>query len=180
MYYMLKDIVKTLEAALPLGLLAGALIFVLKRYVFKIDKPKLYAVCEIAFWAYVFILLYRTVIGREPIYDPLSEVWQGWTISRRRWTGLDYQVIGNILMFIPFGALLLLGFEKLSASTKKAIVCAAAVSFGYSLFIETLQLVTKRGTFQISDLVFNTAGGTIGAIIYIIIKHIITKKRSSK
>ena len=67
MYYMLKDIVKTLEAALPLGLLAGALIFVLKRYVFKIDKPKLYAVCEIAFWAYVFILLYRTVIGRAYI-----------------------------------------------------------------------------------------------------------------
>ena len=38
MYYMLKDIVKTLEAALPLGLLAGALIFVLKRYVFKTSQ----------------------------------------------------------------------------------------------------------------------------------------------
>ena len=131
MYYMFKDIVDTLTAALPLGLLAGVLIFVLKRYAFKINKPKLYAVCEIAFWAYVYILLYRTVIGREPIYDPLSEVWQGWTIFRRRWTGLDYQVIGNVLMFMPFGALLLLGFEKLSATTKKAIVCTAAVSFGY-------------------------------------------------
>ena len=95
MYYMFKDIVDTLTAALPLGLLAGVLIFVLKRYAFKINKPKLYAVCEIAFWAYVYILLYRTVIGREPIYDPLSEVWQGWTIFRRRWTGLDYQVIGT-------------------------------------------------------------------------------------
>lgn len=177
---MFKDIVATLTAALPLGLLAGVLIFVLKRYVFKIDKPKLYAVCEIAFWAYVYILLYRTVIGREPIYDPLSEVWQGWTIFRRRWTGLDYQVIGNVLMFIPFGVLLLLGFEKLSATTKKAIVCTAAISFGYSLFIEILQLVTKRGTFQISDLVFNTVGGTVGAIIYIIIKRIITKKTQFK
>lgn len=180
MYYMFKDIVDTLTAALPLGLLAGVLIFVLKRYAFKIDKQKLYAVCEIAFWAYVYILLYRTVIGREPIYDPLSEVWQGWTIFRRRWTGLDYQVIGNVLMFMPFGALLLLGFEKLSATTKKAIVCTAVVSFGYSLFIEILQLVTKRGTFQISDLVFNTVGGTVGAIIYIIIKRIIKKKRSSE
>lgn len=57
MYYMLKDIVETLEAALPLGLLAGALIFLLKRYVFKIDKPKLYALCEIAFGICIYTAL---------------------------------------------------------------------------------------------------------------------------
>lgn len=179
MYYMFKDIAETLANALPPGILIGAVIFVLKRYAFKIKKKKAFAIFEAGFWAYAYVLLYRTVIGREPIYDPLSEVWQGWTIFRRQWTGLDYQVIGNVLMFIPFGILLVLGLEKTANSPKNAVICATAASFAYSLCIETAQLITCRGTFQISDLVFNTAGGAAGAIICLTIKYAVKNKRSS-
>ena len=40
------------------------------------------------------------------------------------------------------------------------------ISFLFSLSIEVCQIILRVGTFQISDLVTNTAGGLIGGIIY--------------
>ena len=40
------------------------------------------------------------------------------------------------------------------------------ISFCFSLAIETCQLFLKIGTFQLTDLCFNTLGGMIGGVIY--------------
>ena len=42
---------------------------------------------------------------------------------------------------------------------------AIAVSFLSSLTIEMLQLFLRLGTWQLSDLCFNTLGGVIGGLI---------------
>ena len=40
------------------------------------------------------------------------------------------------------------------------------VVFAFSLSIEFLQLFLRLGTFQLSDLFYNTLGGLIGGLIY--------------
>lgn len=40
------------------------------------------------------------------------------------------------------------------------------IAFLFSIIIEFSQLMFKLGTFQLSDIVFNTLGGFIGGIIY--------------
>lgn len=45
----------------------------------------------------------------------------------------------------------------------------------FSLCIETLQLVTKVGVFDVDDLMMNTFGGLLGWISYCIIRFIYHK-----
>ena len=53
------------------------------------------------------------------------------------------------------------------------------VSFALSCSIEIFQLLFRVGTFQLSDLFFNTLGGLIGFFVYkiiIFVKNIFTNK----
>ena len=49
------------------------------------------------------------------------------------------------------------------------------ICFFIQPFIETLQLITKVGVFDVDDLMMNTVGGLIGWIIYCIIRFIYHK-----
>ncbi len=40
------------------------------------------------------------------------------------------------------------------------------LSFSMSLFVETMQLVEKVGSFDVDDLLMNTIGGFVGYIIF--------------
>ncbi len=43
--------------------------------------------------------------------------------------------------------------------------------------IELLQLLLRLGTFQISDLFFNTAGGLVGGIVYFLVNAVMERIR---
>lgn len=179
MKYMFKDIFVTLFHSIPAGLLIGGVIYAVKKYLFKLKKSKTEYISEILFWAYSYVLIYRTVLSRKSIYEPLSDVFGGWTVFVHRYTGLDYQVIGNIIMFAPFALLLILSFYS-KKGTKRLLACAAVFSAAYSLAIETVQLITSRGTFQLSDIFYNTVGGLIGAVICILFKKIRKRVKSNR
>lgn len=51
-------------------------------------------------------------------------------------------------------------------------------SFLFSLFIECGQLLLRLGTFQVSDLAQNTAGGLIGALLYYVICRVEKRQNS--
>jgi glycopeptide antibiotics resistance protein len=77
-------------------------------------------------------------------------------------------LFGNIGMFIPFGVLI-----PLSARFKFAgfLLC-----FELGLIsLEVLQLVTKRGSFDIDDIILNTFGALIGYALY---KRLATGRRN--
>lgn len=38
--------------------------------------------------------------------------------------------------------------------------------FSFSVSIEMLQLLLRLGTFQLSDIFYNTVGGVVGGLIY--------------
>ena len=42
----------------------------------------------------------------------------------------------------------------------------------FSVSIEVLQLLLCLGTFQVSDIVYNTLGGMLGGIVYITVKKV--------
>lgn len=71
------------------------------------------------------------------------------------------QLIGNVIMFIPFGILVPICFQKIRGVQKITLF-----SFLASLFIETTQLYTHTGLFELVDLLNNTLGGVIGYLIY--------------
>lgn len=186
---MLKDILKTVATSAPIGIIFSFVILfiiMLKSYSFKkalsamansFKKRKFRYVFY--YFVYLYIIFSRTVIQRQSNYEPLSDVFGGWTIFQHKYTGLDYQVIGNVIMFIPLTLLLAAVLKQYNFITKKSLLICLGSSFAYSLFIELCQLITKRGTFQISDLVWNTLGGLIGFVIYILINKIYKKRNKS-
>ena len=103
---------------------------------------------------------------------------------------IEREIIENILLFVPFVILLFWALRKyILADTGLGclIWTAGRISFCMSLTIEILQLILRLGTWQISDLFYNTIGGVIGGIIYYllyemnaIIKKIAYSHRSRK
>ena len=51
----------------------------------------------------------------------------------------------------------------------KMVLKAFIVSFLFSLIIELFQLSSVIGSFMLNDLILNTLGGTLGAVIYLIV-----------
>lgn len=50
----------------------------------------------------------------------------------------------------------------------------------FSFMIEFAQLLFHLGTFQISNLTYNTLGGAVGGVIYYIGYKIINRKKTQK
>lgn len=69
-------------------------------------------------------------------------------------------LFGNVLIFMPFG------FFMPMASRYRSFFSTLFYSFGLSLCVETFQLVTKVGSFDVDDLLLNTIGGVLGYIIF--------------
>ena len=79
-----------------------------------------------------------------------------------------YNVIGNILLFIPLGFCIPLFFNKKNKLSKVILY-----GFTASLTIEVLQLFTPYSITDIDDIIFNTLGTVIGFIIFNIIYTIL-------
>ena len=75
------------------------------------------------------------------------------------------QEVFNILMFIPFGGIV--GIKKKAKQT-------VLYGLSFSLFIEVIQFVAGRGSFDVNDLIGNTLGTLLGVII---IKAIIKRTK---
>ena len=67
-------------------------------------------------------------------------------------------LFGNVIIFMPFG------FFMPMASKYRSLFSTVFYSFGLSLCVETFQLVTKVGSFDVDDMFLNTLGGIAGYI----------------
>lgn len=122
----------------------------------------------------VTMILFKTLLNREYWMNPLSDVIGTWSIYKidplSGETSLSTECLENIVLFIPF-SLLLCGLEK-HEKKKDCIFYGVKISFFFSLGIEFFQLFLRVGTFQLSDLFFNTTGGFIGVLVYGLIYQI--------
>ncbi len=75
----------------------------------------------------------------------------------------------NILLFVPLGVLIFFFFKEKKAL--RGVGITTIIGMMISLAIETTQLLTGRGMFEVSDIITNTAGSFIGTlIVWIIVK----------
>lgn len=112
---------------------------------------------------YVVLLLYTTLIGREHT-NPLHAVFEGWLPFRRYDGTWNLDTIYNIFLLTPITFLI---SKVFIIKTKKDIFLKiVGLAFVISLFIEINQLLFQVGTFQISDLIYNTLSGLIGYILF--------------
>ncbi len=85
------------------------------------------------------------------LFSGYFNAWNTWNIHELQ------MIIFNVLMFVPLGFLLPLLSSKTKTATRVFLL-----SFGITLFIETTQLLTSRGIFELDDLFHNTLGSMMG------------------
>lgn len=117
-----------------------------------------------AFLCYTFIVLSATIFMRipswwtgefYPLFYSYKEAWI--TGSAASWRN----IFMNYVMFMPIGFLLPLGIKRLSKCGRTVLF-----AFGFSFAIELVQFLTKRGMFELDDLLGNTLGALIGYGIF--------------
>ncbi|MEY8352844.1 VanZ family protein [Lachnospiraceae bacterium 54-53] len=77
-------------------------------------------------------------------------------------------IIGNIFLFIPLGFLVPLIYINAQRFYKTFLITFLSV-----LLIETFQLFTMLGVFDIDDIILNCTGGIIGYFLFYILKKYI-------
>ena len=115
------------------------------------------------------MILFRTLLNRNLWMNPLSKIMGGWgiweTVNGER--QLTTECIENVIMMVPFSAVVLWTFgEKIGIGLKKILGYSGKTAFIFSVSIELLQLLLRLGTFQLSDIFYNTVGGLIGGLMY--------------
>lgn len=113
---------------------------------------------------YFAMLLSITLLSREPgsrngVDLKLFETWGNQRLP-------DRYFVENILLFLPFGALL----PAVVPFLRKWWGCLYA-AFATSMMLETIQLLTERGFCQLDDVVTNTCGALLGYLGYCCVKH---------
>ena len=121
---------------------------------------------------YTTMILFRTLLNRDMWMNPLSDVmgnWWIWKYGNDGTRNLTTECIENLMLFIPFTILLFwtAGKRILKKTTfRNAVWTGLKITFVFSLSIESLQLFLRLGTFQVSDLTYNTLGGGIGGAVF--------------
>lgn len=148
------------------------------------DRKKHRIVAGVVFVLYFIVLFYflffseemgRTYTEREYHYNlvPLKEIHR--FIQYRKILGMRsvmLNIVGNVVAFMPFGT-----FLPVFVAKGKKFWFTSLYSFELSLFVETLQLITKVGSFDVDDLLLNTLGGILGYVLYRILKYFYKKWR---
>ena len=131
---------------------------------------------------YTTMILFRTLLNRDMWMNPLSDVMANWWIWKYGEDGTRYlttECIENLMLFIPFTILLFwtAGKKILKKTTFLNIVWTGLkITFVFSLSIELLPLFLRLGTFQVSDLTYNTLGGGIGGAVYWIVHQLSVRR----
>ena len=80
---------------------------------------------------------------------------------------LTTECIENVIMMVLFSAVVMWTFgKKIGNSWKKILWYSGKIAFIFSISIEMLQLLLRLGTFQLSDILYNTVGGVLGGLMY--------------
>ena len=115
------------------------------------------------------MILFRTLLNRNLWMNPLSNVMGGWGIWKmvNGEEKLTTECIENVIMMIPFTSMVMWTFgENIGNSWKKILWQSWKIAFIFSVSIEMLQLLLRLGTFQLSDIFYNTVGGAVGGLMY--------------
>ena len=84
-------------------------------------------------------------------------------------------LVGNVAGFLPFGAILPVLKRNMRSFWKVLLL-----SFEFSAVIEVTQLLTRVGSFDVDDIILNTAGGGLGYLIFAVCNRLRRKYYGKK
>lgn len=116
--------------------------------------------------ACLYLMLYSTVLGRNSEESMSIQLIPFWSVEAIQDGLIEtlYEKVYNVIFFVPLGALFSFrGFCNRAQDFKITII----MGFLTSVSIELLQLITRTGTCETDDVICNTAGCGIGAMIAI-------------
>ena len=91
------------------------------------------------------------------------------------WFAVLSNLLGNVLAFVPFGMILPMLTPKC-----RNFFHIVLLGFDFSLFVETIQLISKVGSFDVDDLILNTLGGALGYLAYRLIRRYFRRKHDDR
>lgn len=130
-----------------------------------ISTALLGVVAALILW--ITILSRETLIGTPVSYHPFHALVSFLKEIQRGRIGANF--LGNIALFIPMGFLLP------CVTDWKKMWRTVVAGVGFSLIIETIQLITSRGCFDFDDVILNGLGCIVGYGIYSVAQKLFTK-----
>ncbi len=139
------------------------------------NKKRVRILGKICFVLYIGFIIYflifsdwygRTTTGMEEYHYNLvlfKEIKRFW--EYRDHVGLFAMftnLFGNVLIFVPFG------FFMPMASRYRSFFSTLFWSFLLSLGVESFQLISRVGCFDVDDILLNTIGGVLGYVVFVI------------
>ena len=139
-------------------------------------KKKIRAVGMVLFCLYIILLVYFLFFaegyGRVPLQEreyrynlvPFQEIRRFWIYREKvGFLAAFLNLAGNVIGFLPFGFIVPVMHKKMESFWKVSLL-----GFMFSLCVETIQLITKVGCFDVDDLILNTLGAMIGCGAFLI------------
>jgi len=114
------------------------------------------------------------ILDRTMIF-PFRMNLKPFTFAVERYDGWQINIIGNITMFIPVGIVWPVCYKKLD-NLRKVVLAGGTIS----LLIEISQLPFYDRCSDIDDIILNTTGVIIGALIYFAFIKLTRKNQSSQ
>lgn len=166
--YLVQDLTQALKYVPFLLIISGCLILIVKWINDKRSRQKKEQIpfgSTVCFFSFLALMIMITYLSRESTGTAKLDLVLGssLTINERN----DALVLENLLLFVPYG-FCFCWWAKGKGLFIKSIFLGAVTSVA----IEWMQLVTGRGIFQLDDIVFNTIGCMVGAVVYLVIRKL--------
>lgn len=141
----------------------------------KETKKRIRVISLFLFIFYLILLIYflffaenfgRVSGEREYAYnlELFKEIKRFWNYRKELGSlAVFTNIAGNIICFLPFGAILPV-LNRRNAS----VLRIALYTFEFSFLVECAQLISRVGSFDVDDILLNTAGGILGYLIYVL------------
>lgn len=169
---------------LLLGVIGISIVIVLALVVYKflLKGQKKIKPLRIFGWlllgSYIVIVLGATLLARSeaweagsilPLFYSYRDAWVNFSAAAWR------NIILNVCMFVPLGLLLPMMIKYFRSFWKTYLA-----GFLFTLCIEGIQLLGRRGIFELDDILHNTVGMMIGYGIYAVVAATIQKYRKEQ
>lgn len=80
-------------------------------------------------------------------------------------------LMGNVVVFMPIGYFIPRVLKK-----EPGVIVSVLLCMEFSLAVEIVQLITKKGCCDVDDVILNTLGGLMGYIVYYFLRRRKRKK----
>lgn len=132
--------------------------------IYENHLKKWQAVCLLAAFSYLYLVLLSTVYSRQMLPERHCELVPFWSYVytwKHKSVSMAEEIILNVFLLVPAAVLILLTVRK-----KKYLRLVLAGGILISAFIEIQQLILQRGWFEWDDIIHNTLGVGICCLIW--------------